>query len=102
MSTSLFTQKVLSHSGLKTVAVGNIGKPILSYNLGKKRNVVMVIEMSSFQLEYSKYVRPNHAVLINISKDHLDWHGSVKNYINAKLRIFSLAIIFTSFPNMEV
>ena len=89
-TTCSIIQKVLSHSGLKTVAVGNIGKPILSYNLGKKRNVVMVIEMSSFQLEYSKYVRPNHAVLINISKDHLDWHGSVKNYINAKLRIFSL------------
>ena len=50
----------------------------------------MVVEMSSFQLEYSKYVRPNHAVLINISKDHLDWHGSIKNYINAKLKIFSL------------
>ena len=76
-TTCSIIQKVLSHSGLKTVAVGNIGKPILSYNLGKKRNVVMVIEMSSFQLEYSKYVRPNHAVLINISKDHLDWHGSV-------------------------
>ena len=44
--------------------------------------------MSSFQLEYSKYISPNHAILINISKDHLDWHGNMKNYFNAKLRIF--------------
>ena len=89
-TTCSIIQKVLAHSGLKTVAVGNIGKPILSYNLGRKRDVVMVIEMSSFQLEYSRHVRPNHSILINISKDHLDWHGSMRNYINAKLRIFSL------------
>tara|TARA_B100000929_G_scaffold290828_1_gene286119 strand:- start:1467 stop:2789 length:1323 start_codon:yes stop_codon:yes gene_type:complete len=89
-TTCSIIQKVLAYSGFKTVAVGNIGKPILDYNLEKKNNVVMVVEMSSFQLEYSKYVRPNHAVLINISKDHLDWHGSIKNYINAKLKIFSL------------
>tara|TARA_B100001996_G_scaffold235513_1_gene181843 strand:+ start:356 stop:1678 length:1323 start_codon:yes stop_codon:yes gene_type:complete len=89
-TTCSIIQKILSYSGLKTVAVGNIGKPILNYNLGKKRNVIMIVEMSSFQLEYSKHVRPNHAILINISKDHLDWHGSIKNYINAKLKIFSL------------
>ena len=45
--------------------------------------------MSSFQLEYSKYLRPNYAILLNISKDHLDWHGTMKNYINAKFKIFS-------------
>ena len=49
-------------------------------------------EMSSFQLEYSKFVRPNHAILINITRDHLDWHGSMKNYINSKFN-FSLQII---------
>ena len=75
-------QKVLAHSGLKTVAVGNIGKPILSYNLGRKRNVVMVIEMSSFQLEYSKYIKPNHAILLNITK-HISKIG--KENINNKV-----------------
>ena len=67
---------------------GNIGKPILNYNLGKKRNVILIIEMSSFQLEYSKYVKPDHAILINITKDHLDWHGNMLNYIKAKLKVF--------------
>ena len=89
-TTCSIIKKVLSDSGYNTVAVGNIGKPILNYKLGNKSNVVIVIEMSSFQLEYSKFVRPNHAILINITKDHLDWHGSVKNYINAKFKIFSL------------
>ena len=89
-TTCSIIKKVLSDAGYNTVVVGNIGKPILNYKLGNKSNVVIVIEMSSFQLEYSKFVRPNHAILINITKDHLDWHGSVKNYINAKFKIFSL------------
>jgi UDP-N-acetylmuramoylalanine--D-glutamate ligase len=77
----------LESSGYNIVAVGNIGKPILDYNF--QRNTIVVIEMSSFQLEYSKYLRPNYAILLNISKDHLDWHGTMKNYINAKFKIFS-------------
>ena len=89
-TTCSIIQKVLSDSGYKTLLAGNIGKPILNYNLGKKRNVVLIIEMSSFQLEYSKYVKPDHAILINITKDHLDWHGNMQNYIKAKLKVFSL------------
>ena len=89
-TTCSIIRKVLSDSGYNTVAVGNIGKPILNYNIGKKKDVVIVIEMSSFQLEYSKFVRPNHAILTNITRDHLDWHGSMKNYINSKFKIFLL------------
>ena len=89
-TTCSIIQKVLSDSGYKTLLAGNIGKPILNYNLGKKRNVVLIIEMSSFQLEYSKYVKPDHAILINITKDHLDWHGNMQNYVKAKLKVFSL------------
>ena len=89
-TTCSIIKKVLSDSGYNTVAVGNIGKPILNYNIGKKTNVVIVIEMSSFQLEYSKFVKPNHAILTNITRDHLDWHGTMKNYINSKFKIFLL------------
>tara|TARA_Y100000816_G_scaffold288873_1_gene274270 strand:+ start:1262 stop:2086 length:825 start_codon:yes stop_codon:yes gene_type:complete len=45
--------------------------------------------MSSFQLEYSKYIKPNHAILLNITKDHLDWHGNMEKYIQSKLKIFT-------------
>ena len=58
--------------------------------MGKKKNIVLVIEMSSFQLEYSKYIKPNHAIFINFTKDHLDWHGNMNNYLKSKLKIFSL------------
>ena len=51
-----------------------------------------VIEMSSFQLEYSKYIKPNHAIFTNFTKDHLDWHGNMNNYIKSKLKIFPYKI----------
>ena len=86
-TTCSIIKRVLESSGHNIVAAGNIGKPILDYNF--QRNTIAVIEMSSFQLEYSKYLRPNYAILLNISKDHLDWHGTMKNYINAKFKIFS-------------
>ena len=89
-TTCSIIHKVLSNSGINSELLGNIGKPILNYNLGKKKNVVLVIEMSSFQLEYSKYIRPNHAIFTNFTKDHLDWHGNMNNYLKSKLKIFSL------------
>ena len=67
---------------------GNIGKPIL--NLKLKKNSIVIIEASSFQLAHSKFVEPDYAILLNISKDHLDWHYSMQNYINSKFRIFNL------------
>ena len=66
---------------------GNIGKPILDLKLKKK--TIVIIEASSFQLSYSKFIKPDYALILNISKDHLDWHGTMANYINSKLNIFS-------------
>ena len=62
---------------------GNIGTPVL--NLKNKKDIFFVIEASSFQLSHSKYIHPNYAILLNVSNDHLDWHGSKK-----ELKIFSL------------
>ncbi len=66
---------------------GNIGKPVLDLNL--KDKPLLIIEASSFQLAYSKFIKPHQAVILNINKDHLDWHGSFKNYLNAKFKIFA-------------
>ena len=48
----------------------------------------LIIEASSFQLAYSKFINPDYSILLNITNDHLDWHGNMKNYINSKLKIF--------------
>ena len=60
----------------KTLLGGNIGKPVLS--LKSKKNDFLIIEVSSFQLSHSKYICPDYAILLNISNDHLDWHGNKK------------------------
>ena len=66
---------------------GNIGKPILDLRLNNRP--VVIIEASSFQLAHSKYIKPNYAAILNITKDHLDWHGTMNEYTNSKLKIFS-------------
>jgi len=67
---------------------GNIGTPVL--NLKIKKNIFFVIEASSFQLSHSRFIHPNYAVLLNITNDHVDWHGSIQAYIKSKLKIFDL------------
>jgi UDP-N-acetylmuramoylalanine--D-glutamate ligase len=67
---------------------GNIGTPVL--NLKIKKNIFFVIEASSFQLSHSRFIHPNYAVLLNITNDHVDWHGSMQAYIKSKLKIFDL------------
>ena len=66
---------------------GNIGLPVLDISL--KKNPIVIIEASSFQLFYSKFVKPNYAAILNITNDHLDWHGNYKNYLESKFKIFS-------------
>ncbi len=84
------TCKIISHvlkkNKFKTLLGGNIGTPILNLNI--KKNNLLIIEASSFQLSHSKFICPDYAILLNISNDHLDWHGNMKNYINSKFKIF--------------
>ena len=59
-------------------------------NLKINKDEFLIIEASSFQLSHSKFIHPNFAILTNISNDHLDWHGSMKSYIQSKLKVFNL------------
>ena len=86
-TTCKILEHVLRKNNTNVRLAGNIGKPILDLNL--KNSPIVIIEASSFQLAYSKFVRPDYAAILNITNDHLDWHGSSKNYINSKFKIFS-------------
>ena len=85
------TCKILEHllkkNNINVKLGGNIGRPILDLNL--KNKPMVILEASSFQLAYSKYIKPDYAIILNITKDHLDWHASYKNYIDSKFRIFA-------------
>ena len=84
------TCKLISHilekNKFKVQFGGNIGIPILDLKI--KKNSYVVIEVSSFQLSHSKFICPDYAFLLNITNDHLDWHGNTQNYKNSKLKIF--------------
>jgi UDP-N-acetylmuramoylalanine--D-glutamate ligase len=86
------TCKLINHllkkNKYKVLLGGNIGTPILDLKI--KKNTYVIIEASSFQLSHSKFIHPDFAFLLNISNDHLDWHGNMINYRNSKLKIFSL------------
>ncbi len=78
---------VLKRNNIGSKLVGNIGTPILDIKYNKRD--IYVIEASSFQLEYSKHLRPYCAAILNITDDHLDWHGSKQKYIKSKFKIFN-------------
>ena len=84
------TCEILNHLLLKnkyqSLLGGNIGTPILDLQI--KKNSFLIIEASSFQLAHSKFICPDYAILLNITNDHLDWHGTMKNYIDSKFKIF--------------
>ncbi len=86
------TCKIITHllkkNKFQVALGGNIGNPVLNIQQNKKN--FFVIEASSFQLSHSKFIHPNYAILLNITNDHLDWHGSKRNYINSKFKIFKL------------
>ena len=86
------TGQLIAHAG-KTVAVaGNIGPTLLDtltqHLVADTLPEVWVLELSSFQLDAAGSFEPTAAVVLNISQDHLDWHGSMQAYAGAKARIF--------------
>ena len=82
------TEAMLLSAGVKAVACGNIGKPILDCIRDPAEFEVLVVELSSFQLHYLNYIEPFSAACLNIAEDHLDWHGSYEAYRQSKARIY--------------
>ncbi|WP_394020510.1 UDP-N-acetylmuramoyl-L-alanine--D-glutamate ligase [Anaerococcus cruorum] len=83
-TTSMITH-ILNESGVKAVSVGNIGEGILWQMYNKV--VVFVEELSSFQLKNTYKFHPHIASILNITPDHIDWHGDLNDYISSKLNI---------------
>jgi len=78
---------ILKKAGYNVKTGGNIGIPALSLKRSKTKNI-FVLEVSSYQLEYSKLFRSKHAAILNISPDHLERHKNISNYTKIKLKIF--------------
>jgi UDP-N-acetylmuramoylalanine--D-glutamate ligase len=81
--------ELLQASGKKVFVGGNIGTPLLDYLCQEERVDVLVLELSSFQLESAGNFRPDIGILLNITPDHLNRHGSMAAYAGAKMKLFA-------------
>ena len=86
-TTTLLTYHILKNSGVNVGLAGNVGKS-LAWQVAFEHHDVYVIELSSFQLENMYDFKPNVAVMLNITPDHLDRYDyEMQNYVTAKFRI---------------
>ena len=86
-TTCKILERILKTAKYKVKTVGNIGAPILSSGKNEKKTIY-ILEVSSYQLEYSKLFRSKHAAILNISPDHLERHKNINNYIKIKSKIY--------------
>jgi len=86
-TTSSLIYHVLQEQNVKSMLLGNIGVPVFDYIDEITKDTVLVLEMSSHQLEYMK-LSPNIAILLNAFPEHLDHYNSFEEYVEAKCNIF--------------
>ena len=88
-TTTALLGEILKGAGIPTLVGGNIGVPVVGLIDQSTDQTWSVLEVSSFQLESTELFHPSIAVILNITPDHLDRHGSFENYARAKERIFA-------------
>lgn len=81
-TTALMTH-ILNKNGKNTIMAGNIGIPVFDIDFTQAYDF-LVLELSSYQLDLCPTFRPDYSILLNISSDHLDRHGSMAEYIKSK------------------
>ena len=85
-TTTALVGEIFKNAGLRVLVAGNIGKPLIEEVEGL--HDIIVLEVSSFQLETTVKFRPRVGAILNITPDHLDRHLTMENYTMAKARIF--------------
>ena len=88
-TTTTLVGEILAHCGKRVFVGGNIGTPLISYARGGQEDDYVVLEVSSFQLQWVRHFHPFIAMLLNVSCDHLDYHGSLEEYRSVKERVFA-------------
>jgi len=82
-------ESMLNAGGVRAVACGNVGLPVIDAVMSDERYDALAVELSSFEIYWSKSLRPFAAALLNISDDHLDWHGSLAAYAQTKVALLA-------------
>lgn len=88
-TTTSIVGEICKEAGLETYVVGNIGNPAISAVEVANPGAVLVIELSSFQLEAVYDFRPQVSTVLNLTEDHMNRHHTMENYAKAKANIFA-------------
>jgi UDP-N-acetylmuramoylalanine--D-glutamate ligase len=88
-TTTTLIHHILKAGGKNAILAGNVGTPLIGFVEQMNAGTISVVELSSFQLELTDKFRPNIAVFLNLTPDHLDRHKTMEAYTAAKARIFA-------------
>ncbi len=88
-TTSTLIARILERNGQKVFLGANIGTPLIRIAEDSDKFDILVLELSSFQLQGTKSFRPEIAIILNISPNHLDHHESFDEYVESKMKIYS-------------
>jgi UDP-N-acetylmuramoylalanine--D-glutamate ligase len=86
-TTVQMVESIFNESGVNGIACGNVGLAILEAVTHQPAYDVLALELSSFQIERMKQAECLSVAILNIAPDHLDWHGSWENYMEAKFSL---------------
>jgi UDP-N-acetylmuramoylalanine--D-glutamate ligase len=87
-TTTTLIGEILKTAGKRVFVGGNIGNPLIEYVDGAQDCDYVVVEVSSFQLQWTEKFHPACAVLMNVTSDHIDYHGDFETYRRIKERVF--------------
>jgi len=88
-TTTKLIGEILKRCGKRVFVGGNIGNPLVEYVDGGERADYLVVEVSSFQLQWVNNFHPSVSVLLNMSADHLDYHANFEEYRSIKEKVFA-------------
>jgi len=86
-TTTVLTGEIFKNAGFDTKVCGNVGLAFSEVVSDTDENSIVILEVSSYQLDNIEEFRPRVSVIMNITPDHLDWHGGFENYLKAKMKI---------------
>jgi UDP-N-acetylmuramoylalanine--D-glutamate ligase len=90
-TTVQMAEAIFFNSELKSVACGNVGLPAITAVASPESYRTLILELSSFQIDWSELPKFKACAILNIAEDHLDWHGNFNNYANAKLKLLTMS-----------
>ncbi|MFT3900327.1 MAG: UDP-N-acetylmuramoyl-L-alanine--D-glutamate ligase [Gordonia sp. (in: high G+C Gram-positive bacteria)] len=91
-TTTAMVESIVAAAGTAVAACGNFGTPVLDILTRAPRVEVLCVEASSFQLHWAPSPTPAAGVVLNVAEDHLDWHGGMDGYRDAKARALRGAV----------